>query len=129
MISRLFPDDVRPIRCDEVLGIVRERVREVVAGNVNCVGSGIVKLEPIVVIVIRGIGQRVGVRRHPFVDENDQRRGAAIVWRSRRNVNEFQAIEWLPVRKGAVGAVGVNPAVIHVVEHLRFAIVETRQRQ
>ena len=107
---------------DEILEFVPEIVREVISPEVGRRCAGIVQLEPVVVpVVVIRVQQRAGVRRHPFVDEDDDGRGGGVVGARWRDAKEFLLRERLAIGELPVAAPRGKIRVVQVIEHLRRA--------
>ncbi len=115
---------------DQGLQWFGQRVAQVVAGQVGGNAAGVVELEPILGLANVGrtkVEQRVGVARHPFIDPDRER--WRVIGRAGRHDAEHRPVEGLAVGIIPVGLVDRQAGIVEVIDDLRLAIHQSRERQ
>ena len=113
---------------DGELRFEREVVGEVIAGQIGGGAPGVIQLDPIVEVSVGGVDEGERVRGHPFIDENLDRREAAVVRRGRSRDGEELTMDRLTVRERTVALVRRHQIVSEIVHDARRAIGELHQR-
>src|SRR5439155_14263144 len=95
----------------------------------NLDAVGIENLKPIVEMAIGQVSQRGRVRGHPFIDQQWQSGRGVVVGSARCGEVEDLPPTGLAVGIRAVGTVGRESGIVHVIENGRLRIERKDQRE
>ena len=110
---------------DLELGPVVRIVGQVISTQIHRDVAGVVELEPVIEIPVRRVGDEVGVRGHPLVDEHIH--AAGFVGAARGHGLENFAREGLAIGEISVGQVGTETVVSEVIGDLRGRVRDAHQ--